>query len=271
MTRSSREPAVAGSFYPGRASELERQLDHLIAAETDHHWLLACVAPHAGYVYSGAVAGRLFGHLELPRRVVVLGPNHTGVGARQAVAPDDAWGTPLGPRPIDQDLARRLMERHLELVPDPSAHLHEHSIEVQLPFLARRRPDLQLLPLVLKHLSFDECLELGEALAEVAEELDEPLGIVASSDMSHFLPDDEARAIDHRAIDAMLARDARELYDTVHRDGISMCGVVPATVALVAANLLGATSAHLTGYATSGDVNGDYGSVVGYAGVCIHA
>lgn len=271
MRPSVREPAVAGTFYPGRAAELERQLDHLIPARPDHHRLLACVAPHAGYVYSGAVAGGLFGHLELPRRVLVMGPNHTGIGARVAAAPDDAWGTPIGPQPLDRDLALRLAERYPGVAVDSTAHRSEHSIEVQLPFLTRRRPDIQVLPLCLKHLGLDECLALGEAIAEVAEELDEPLGIVASSDMSHFVPDDEARTLDHRAIDAMLARDPRGLYETVHRDGISMCGVVPATVAITAANLLGAISAHLTGYATSGDASGDYRSVVGYAGICIHA
>lgn len=269
MRPSVREPAVAGTFYPSSASALERQLDHLIAAESEHHRLLACVAPHAGYVYSGVVAGRLFGHLELPRRILVLGPNHTGTGTRVAASPDDTWDTPLGAHPIDHDLARRLAHRDSIVTEDASAHRREHSIEVQLPFLARRRPDLRVLPLCLRHLDLDECVALGEAIAEVAEELDEPLGIVASSDMSHFLPDDEARTLDHRAIDAMLARDPRELYDIVHSDGITMCGVVPATVALVAANLLGAASAHLTGYATSGDASGDYDSVVGYAGICI--
>ena len=158
MSLSVREPAVAGAFYPGRAAELERQLDHLIPAEPERHTLLACVAPHAGYVYSGAVAGRLFGHLELPRRVLVMGPNHTGVGARVAVAPDDAWGTPLGPLPVDRDLARRLIEHHPAVTEDATAHLREHSIEVQLPFLARRRPDIRVLPLCLRHLELDECV-----------------------------------------------------------------------------------------------------------------
>jgi len=270
MILSVREPAVAGAFYPSSAAELDRQLDQLMPYGAPPHRLLACIAPHAGYVYSGGVAGRLFAHLELPRRIVVMGPNHTGLGAPIAIAPDDAWSTPLGPQRLDRELGELLLERHPEASPDAGAHRREHSIEVQLPFLHRRRPDAIVLPLCLKHLSFLGCQRLGEALAGIADELDEPLGIVASSDMTHYRPDTEARSLDHLAIDQMLARDPEGLYQTVHHEGITMCGVIPATVALVAANLMGATSAHLSSYATSGDVSGDLSAVVGYAGVCVH-
>jgi hypothetical protein len=271
MTVSVREPVVAGAFYPRSAAQLGRELDQLLPSGTAPHPLLACVAPHAGYIYSGRVAGELYGHLEVPRRVVVLGPNHTGLGAPVAVAPDDAWSTPLGPVPVDRELAALLLARHPDATSDPGAHRREHSIEVQLPFLLRRRPDVTVLPVCLKHLGYAGCERLGESLAVIADELGEPLGVVASSDMTHYQPDAEARDLDHRAIVQMLARDPAGLYETVHREGISMCGVVPATVALVAARLMGATSAHLSSYATSGDVSGDRGAVVGYAGVCFVA
>jgi hypothetical protein len=270
MKLSVREPAVAGAFYPGSPAELDRQLDQLMPSGPEPHRLLACIAPHAGYVYSGAVAGKLFGHLELPRRIVVMGPNHTGLGAAIAVAPEDAWATPHGPQRIDRELGELLLARLPEARLDAGAHRREHSIEVELPFLRRRRPDAVVLPLCLKHLDFARCRRLGESLAAIADELDEPLGIVASSDMTHYRPDAEARSLDHLAIEKMLARDAEGLYQTVHHEGITMCGVIPATVAIVAARLMGATAAHLSSYATSGDVSGDRAAVVGYAGICLH-
>ena len=271
MNPAVREPVVAGTFYPMDPSELSRQLDHLVAVAPQRHELLACVSPHAGYIYSGGVAGRLFGHLDVPRRVVVMGPNHTGMGSDVSVAPHDQWQTPLGPQEVDRELAEMLMARDAEAVGDAHAHSREHSVEVQLPFLKRRRPDISVLPIALKHLSLERCLQLGETLAALADELDEPVGFVASSDMTHYRPDDVARELDHQAIGALLARSPEDLYETVHRMSISMCGVIPATVALAAANALGATGAHLEAYSTSGDTSGDYSSVVGYAGVCIHA
>ena len=270
MTASARQPAVAGAFYPIVPDELERHLDRLVAVEQERHELLACISPHAGYVYSGGVAGRLFGHLDLPRRIVVLGPNHTGIGAAVAVAPHRQWDTPLGPERVDRDLADSLLARFPAAQRDDRAHWQEHSVEVQLPFLHFRRPDLQVLPVCLAHLALEDCLRLGEALADTIVELGEPVGIVASSDMTHYEPDAAARERDRMAIDAALARNPRALYETVHREGITMCGVVPATVALEAANRLGARDAHLVAYATSGEVSGDYTAVVGYAGICIH-
>ncbi len=270
MDATTRQPAVAGVFYPKQRPELESTLYSLVPEEAAHHELLACISPHAGYIYSGRVAGQLFAHLTIPGRVIVLGPNHTGVGARVAVAPHACWDTPLGEQPVDAEFARRLVDAFPGAEFDPHAHLREHSIEVQLPFLMRRRPDLRVVPVVVKHLSLAECLDLGKVLAELISGLDEPVGIVASSDMSHYQPDETARTLDHLAIDAVLARDPAGLFETVHREGISMCGVIPATVALSAANDLGAVDAHLVAYATSGDVSGDYSAVVGYAGVCIH-
>lgn len=270
MDTSIRQTAVAGAFYPGSREELEAQLASLVPDEAAHHELVACISPHAGYVYSGVVAGRLFAHLEVPKRVIVLGPNHTGVGADVAVAPHDYWETPLGRQPVDTALARTLVELDSSAEFDPAAHWREHSIEVQLPFLRRRRPDVEVLPICLKHLRLDACIAFGHSLAGIISNIEEPVGIVASSDMSHFQPDDLTRNLDHKAIDAALERDPAKLYDTVHSEGISMCGVIPATVALTAANDLGAVGAHLVDYATSGDVSGDYSAVVGYAGVCVH-
>jgi len=271
MDQTVRRTAVAGAFYPGTRSELESQLYSLVPDEAAHHELLACISPHAGYVYSGGVAGRLYAHLIVPRRVIILGPNHTGAGARVAVAPHGRWSTPLGEQAVDTELARRLVAAFPSAELDARAHWREHSIEVQLPFLMRRRRDLEIVPVVVGHLDYDECVALGDAIAELIDDLDEPVGIVASSDMSHYQPDEVARTLDHMAIDAAVARDPAALFETVRREKITMCGVIPATVALTAANRLGAVGSHLVAYATSGDVSGDYSAVVGYAGVCVHA
>lgn len=270
MEISRRDPAVAGAFYPASAAALEGDLRELIEIDDHQHPLLACIAPHAGYMYSGSVAGALYGHLDVPRRVIVLGPNHTGAGAPVAVAPHERWRTPLGDLPIDTALARKLVDRSFAATFDPRAHWREHSLEVQLPFLLARQPNLEVLPVCCSHLALDDCLDLGRILARLITDHSEPVGIVASSDMSHYLTDEEARRLDRLAIDAALARDPRLLYETVHANGITMCGVIPATIALTAANELGATDAHLIAYATSGDVSGDRNAVVGYAGICIH-
>ena len=156
----------------------------------ERHQLLACIAPHAGYVYSGGVAGELYGHLELPRRVVVLGPNHTGVGARVAVAPHERWRSPLGEQAVDVEFARLLVERYPDATFDENAHWREHSLEVQIPFLLARRSDVEFLPICLSHLGLDQCLDLGRALARLIEDLGEEVGLVASSDMSHYVEEE---------------------------------------------------------------------------------
>jgi AmmeMemoRadiSam system protein B len=270
MESTRREPAVAGTFYSGNASALQQELTELVQVQEERHELLACIAPHAGYVYSGGVAGALYGHLDVPRRVLLIGPNHTGVGAQVAVAPHQRWSTPLGDKAVDLGLVKAIVEKSSAATFDAGAHWREHSLEVQLPFLLDRQPDLEFAPLCLGHLSLDQCIELGKTLANLILDLGEPVGIVASSDMSHYLTDEEARRLDNYAIDAALTCDPATLYETVHDEGITMCGVVPATVALEAANRLGAADAHLVAYATSGDVSGDRSAVVGYAGICIH-
>jgi AmmeMemoRadiSam system protein B len=271
MQEAVRQPVVAGMFYPGTEHALRRQLESLIVFDPNPHQCLGCIAPHAGYVYSGQVAGRLYGHLVLPRRIIVLGPNHTGGGVPISVAPEPAWGTPLGDVPIDQDLRRGVLDQVPAARSESGAHRREHSIEVQLPFLKLRRPDLTVLPVVLAHLDLDDCLSLGEALATVVVQSDEPVAIVASSDMTHYEPDAEARERDALAIEAVLSMNPGQLFETVHRHRITMCGVVPATVLLAALRILGAESGHLQAYQTSGDTSGDRSAVVGYAGVCFPA
>jgi AmmeMemoRadiSam system protein B len=268
-----REPAVAGRFYPSDPADLAREVRAFLAptsgagrSAAPARKALGVVAPHAGYPYSGAVAGATFARVEVPDRVVVLCPNHTGAGERVAAWPGGSWRTPLGAVPVDGEMTREIVEAGLA-VPDRLAHLREHALEVELPFLQVRNPGIAIAALCLGRLSFERCRELGEGLARVAR--GHGALVVASSDMSHYLPAPVARGKDRMAIERMLALDARGLHEVVCREEISMCGFVPATVLLVAAVAQGAREAELVRYATSGDVTGDQGSVVGYAGLVL--
>jgi len=260
-------PAVSGQFYPGTASGLSRALLELTREGKAREPAIGVVAPHAGYVYSGAVAGEVFSSIQVPGRAVILCPNHTGIGKDAAIMSHGAWRMPWGDVPIDEELAARLETACPILREDASAHSREHAVEVQIPFLHRFRPDVRIVPVALGRLSLEECRDLGESVADaIAGDAERPL-LVASSDMSHYVPDAVARTKDRMAIDRMLALDPEGLYRTVRTERISMCGVLPATVILFAARRLGATSARLIRYATSGDVSREFDQVVGYAGL----
>ncbi len=264
-----RHPAVAGQFYPAAPLELERMVRRFTRDDAEKVAARAVVVPHAGYVYSGGVAGEVFSTLALPDRHVIFCPNHTGVGADAAIMTRGAWRMPWGDVPVDEALAARLVEAAPLLVDDPSAHRGEHSLEVQLPFLHRFLETFRIVPVTLGRLSLEECRALGEATASAIRKEASPPLIIASSDMTHYEPDAAARRKDRRAIDRILALDPEGLYRTVRSERITMCGFIPATVALFAAVSLGATTARLVKYATSGDASGDYDQVVGYAGLAI--
>jgi AmmeMemoRadiSam system protein B len=262
-----REPAVAGRFYTDDPATLAGQLDRFLAGEREKISARGIVAPHAGYVYSGAIAGAVYARVEVPARVVVLGPNHTGIGAAAALWPaSGAWRTPLGDVPVDADLTAALAASSL-ITPDTRAHRLEHALEVQVPFLQRARPGVSIAALCLTHLPYEDCVEIGRAVAAAAGA--RGALVVASSDMSHYIPAPVADRKDHRAIERILALDPQGLYDVVHAEDISMCGIIPTTVMLVAARLMGATRAELVRYGHSGEVSGDDDSVVGYAGIAV--
>lgn len=261
-----REPSVAGRFYPGDPARLAAEVRAFLRSEAPPAPALGVLVPHAGYAYSGAVAGETFAAVAAPARAVVLCPNHTGRGAAAALWPDGAWQTPLGRVPIDPELTAAM--RACPLVEDDAAaHLHEHSLEAQLPFLQVLSPELRIAALCLGPLTAAECEELGAALGQALRGF--PALVVASSDMSHYVSADEARRKDERALARLLALDAKGLHETVRRERISMCGVVPAAVMLAAARELGAREAVLVRYANSGDVTGERRRVVGYAGAVV--
>ena len=283
MTSALRTPAVAGRFYPGRAEELLREIQGYTSSgktpvETGRIAAIGCVAPHAGYIYSGGVAGAVYSRLEIPEHCVILCPNHTGKGRPLAVMANTRWQTPLGEVAADADLSARLLGRFPALEEDSAAHRGEHAIEVQLPFLQARQPELKIVPIVIGTSNFDVLRGLGEALGDVIagrqgedqeEDRREKVLIVASSDMNHYEADTVTRIKDHKAIERVLAMDALGLWEVVMNEDISMCGFGPTIAMLTAAKALGATSATLVKYATSGDVSGDYESVVGYAGIIV--
>lgn len=268
-----RHPAVAGRFYPGDPDDLRTEAQGYLSQSTSSTVAptraIGCIAPHAGYVYSGHVAGAVFSRIEIPRLCVVMCPNHTGMGRALAIMNEGSWETPLGEVPIDAEFALALQQRFPALHNDPAAHRAEHAAEVELPFLQLRQSNLSIVPIALGTGQFEVLEQLGLALADVVAQRKDPVLIVASSDMNHYESDVVTRAKDHRAIERILTMDARGLFDVVTQQNVSMCGFGPAVVMLTAARQLGAKAAHLVKYATSGDVSGDREMVVGYAGVIV--
>lgn len=263
-----RAPAVAGSFYEADASALRGQVDGFLDAVGGNgppQAVSAVIAPHAGYAFCGPVLGQVYARTVIPDRVLILAPNHTGLGHAAAVSPTD-FRTPLGTVPLDALLARALVASG-PLAWDELAHAEEHAVEVHLPFLLRRNPAVRMTAVCLRTMSFAMCEEVGRIVAEAVSAADSPVLVIASSDMNHHEPQRVASRKDRMALERIVDMDARGLYSGVVEHHVSMCGVVPAVVALVAARRLGARHAAVVAYANSGDVDGDYSSVVGYAGV----
>ncbi|WP_456425692.1 AmmeMemoRadiSam system protein B [Desulfurobacterium sp.] len=264
-----RYPAVAGQFYPALPEDLKMMLDSMCEPAPKIK-AKAVIVPHAGYIYSGRVAGATYSRVEIPDLNVLLGPNHTGFGRRVSVFPDGIWVTPFGEVPVNSEVSKKLV-KYPPYEPDVNAHIYEHSLEVQLPFLqycSGFRETLSIVPIVFSFISYDVCEQAGKILAESLYDKDGL--IVISSDFSHYVTQEKAKEMDKLAIDAILDLNPYELYTRVVTYDISMCGVVPATVGLIAAKLLGATAAELVMYRTSGDVTGNYREVVSYGGLIIY-
>jgi len=264
-----RHPAVAGRFYPGQPEILLRDLQSYLAVAGDKIEAAGCVVPHAGYMYSGHVAGAVYARLALPKRVIILCPNHTGMGKPLAIMSEGSWDTPLGHAAIDHELAMELRHADSNLSEDANAHRAEHALEVQLPFLQALRREFTFVPVAVGVGAYEPLAELGDAIAQVAAAHDERILIIASSDMNHYESDAITRVKDSKALEQILKLDPRGLFDVVVNEDISMCGYGPAIAMLVAAKRLGAESAELIKYATSADVSGDRETVVGYAGVIV--
>ena len=262
-----RQPAVAGQFYAGNGTQLRSDLAALIPKIRGHHKVTGIIAPHAGYIYSGAIAGQVYAAIEIPATVLILGPNHHGSGAGAALYPDGEWLTPLGPVLINSRL-NSLLQQHVSYVsPDTEAHQFEHSLEVQVPFIQYQRPDATVSAICLGHGDFAAVRQIGEGIAAAIRDYGKDVLIVASSDMTHYESAESARRKDELALERVLGFDPQGLLQVCRSENISMCGAVPAAVMLVAAAQLGATQAELVAYGTSGDVTGDNRQVVAYAAV----
>ena len=266
-----RQPAVAGSFYQGIREDLEKEVAGYLTGSRDPVKAIGAVMPHAGYMYSGAVAGETAAAICIPHEVIVLGPNHTGLGASVSVFPGGHWRMPFGDVPVNNELAALIVNESELTIADQMAHLREHSLEVILPFLYYAGgEDLSIVPITLSRISRDECQALGETLARVISSRDEEILMVSSSDMTHYESHESAKTRDSDAIARILDMDPDGLIEVVTRQSITMCGIIPTAVMLYASIALGATGAQLVRYSTSGEVSGDYDRVVGYAGIIVN-
>jgi AmmeMemoRadiSam system protein B len=265
-----RRSAVAGTFYPGSRSELKTMLKEFIDHDIPKRKAIAIISPHAGYIYSGRVAGKIFSSVELPRDFIILSPNHTGLGARAALMDSGHWETPMGPAEVNSGLAHLLKNHCSSLEVDSIAHQREHSLEVQLPFLQYLLTDFSFVPICISTQNYDELCQIGKGIAASVQEYENSVLILVSSDMTHYEDAESAKKKDMKAIKMVEKVDPRGLYDVVRKEGITMCGFAPAVSALEACRILGARKGNLIAYATSGDETGDYGSVVAYAGLLVN-
>lgn len=264
-----RNPVVSGQFYPESSSQLKAMIEGLVEDKAVKEDVIGLISPHAGYIYSGRVAGAVISKIKFKDTFIILGPNHTGRGNPFGIMTTGTWKTPLGEVKIDSELGKQILTQSGHLEEDSVAHQYEHSIEVQLPFLQYFKQDIRLVPIILAHATGATYKKIGNEIAKAVKDLNREVVIIASSDMTHYEPQESAQRKDNQAIEAMLDLNEDKLLRRVDELNISMCGYAPAVSLISAAKGLGATSAELVKYQTSGDTTGDYSSVVGYVGIII--
>jgi AmmeMemoRadiSam system protein B len=264
-----RQPFAAGRFYPGSAKEIREMMAVLVDRKARKEAAIGLLMPHAGYPYSGPVAGATISRVRLKDTFIIMGPSHTGLGQPYSIMTEGSWQTPLGEVEIDSTLGKKLLSVSDYLKEDAGAHLYEHAVEVQLPFLQYLKPDIRIVPIILAQASAEVYKKIGRDIARAIKESNIKAMIIASGDMTHYEPQKVAEAKDKQAIEAMLKLDEDELTRRYQELNISMCAYGPAVCLISAAKELGATGAELVRYQTSGDATGDYSSVVGYAGIII--
>jgi len=264
-----RSPVVSGQFYPESPSQLKSMIEGFVDKEAVKEEVIGLVSPHAGYIYSGPVAGAVISRIKFNDTFIIMGPNHTGRGKPLSIMTEGVWKTPLGEVEIDSELGKQILATSKHLEEDYTAHQYEHSIEVQLPFLQYFKKDIRLVPIILSYYPGATYKEIGKEIAKAVKELNKKVVIIASSDMTHYEPQESAQKKDTQAIETILDLNEDELLKRVDELNISMCGYGPTASLLSAAKELGATGAELVRYQTSGDTTGDYSAVVGYAGIII--
>lgn len=264
-----RNPAVAGQFYPATKISLQREIEKYLVKVDEKIDAIGVMSPHAGYVYSGAVAAATLSSVELKDTCVIMGPNHTGEGKPFSIMTEGIWRLPLGDCEIDKILAKAILDNSRHLEEDAVAHRYEHSVEVQVPFLQVLKKKLKIVPMVLADADVEVYKSIGKGIAKAVKEKGAAT-IIASSDLTHYEPHETAVQKDKKVIEAVLNLDIDGLINAIARYNISMCGYAPVCVMLSASKELGAKKAKLIKYQTSGDVSGDYNAVVGYGGIVVY-
>ena len=265
----TRQPVVAGQFYPAQAGKLSEMIRGMVDEKAAKEEVIGLVSPHAGYIYSGPVAGAVISRVKFKDTFIIMGPNHTGMGKPLSIMTKGTWETPLGQVEIDSELAEKILAASKHLQEDSGAHQYEHSIEVQVPFLQYFKKDVRIVPITIAHSDAATYKELGKEIARAVKGLKKKVVMIASSDMSHYEPQEQAQRKDSQAIEAILKLNEDELLRRVSELNISMCGYAPTVALITAAKQLGAAGAELVRYQTSGDTTGDYSTVVGYAGIIL--
>ena len=269
MTVPSRTPAVSGTFYPSLPGRLRADVrGYLEAAQRAPRRAAGVLAPHAGFTYSGLTAGAAFAAVEVPGTCVILAPNHTGRATSAeggSLLLDCAYRTPLGDLPVDAELGAAIRDRAAPLLAeDLIAHSEEHAVEVLLPFLQLRNPDVRIVPIVIGWVDWPRTARLARAIHDASPEPNDVL-VVASSDMNHYEPANVTADKDTIALDQIITLDGEGFLTVTREHRISVCGRVPVACALEVARLRGKRTGEVVGYSHSGLVNGNNDRVVGYA------
>jgi len=267
-----RNPVVSGTFYPSSAAEIEKMIGEFILKDhpesTD---AIGCVVPHAGYAYSGRVAALTLSQVRIPEKVILLGPNHTGLGSPYSIMTEGSWKTPLGEVKIDGDLARLILRNSRHIKEDYLAHADEHSLEVELPIMQYFKSNFEIVPIAFLSEDLEVLIEEGINIAKVIKKYAcNKVLLIASSDMTHYEPEAQARKKDKQAIETILSLDEKKLMEQITAFNITMCGYAPVVAMLSCAKELGASKGRLAAYQTSAEVTKDKTSVVGYAGIILN-
>jgi len=259
-----RYPSVAGMFYPGDRKSLSCQLKSFIQDPGEKLRVKGLISPHAGYDYSGGCAGKGFSRVVIPDRIIILGVNHRGVGHPMAVDGNDKWNSPLGDIEIDDILRDELVMDSEVFRMDSDASAEEHSLEVQVPFIQFLNSSARILPITVGTHNRDMLHMGGIEIADMIKRSGEDVLIIASTDMSHYISSDDAKDLDSKAIEKIEGLDPDGLFDTVYTNRISMCGLSPTYIMMIAAKRLGGTKGVVIDYTNSGYTSGDFDQVVGY-------
>jgi len=278
-----RKPAVAGSFYAGDSKSLKRQIEKCFLHKIGpgkipsvnpkrQNNIIGLVSPHAGYMYSGPIAAHGFYEVALdgtPDTIIILGPNHRGFGEDISIMAEGKWETPLGEIEIDADIAEKIIKNSKIIKSDEKAHQYEHSIEVQLPFIQYIfDKNTKFVPICMTRQDINTDIEIAKSICSSV--VGKNVLIIASSDFTHYEPQEYAENVDKQAINTILEFNPQKLYDIIYQQRLTMCGPGPITAMLIACKTLGAKKAELLKYATSGDITGMYDQVVGYASLIVY-